>query len=201
MLRPGIRIPHAKTLLRIVSNYVDSFEKTLLRNVLLDAMLSVAIDCWMSQYQQSFLAICSYFIDASWQLQEVVLVFEPLYGQHSEENISKVPVGILQKPGVQDCLFALTTDNASNNGTASKFIQEHCKNHTKGRHIPCLAHVMQRSLGALLSNVRAALSNECEIETWHDNRVLSVYTQYGVGAVLEKVSCSSWYAVVLGNII
>ncbi len=201
MLRPGIRIPHAKTLSRIVSNYVDNFEKTLLRKMPLDAMLSVAIDCWTSPYQQSFLAICGYFIDASWQLQEVVLGFEPLYGQHSGENIGKVLVGVLRKHGVQDRLFALTTDNASNNGTASKLVREHCKNHTKGRHIPCLAHVLQLSLGALLSNVRAAPSNECEIETWHDDMALSVYTQYGVGAVLEKVSCSSCFAVVLDNII
>jgi hypothetical protein len=49
-----------------VSNYVDNFEKDLLQKMPLDAMLSVAIDCWTSPYQQSFLAICGYFIDASW---------------------------------------------------------------------------------------------------------------------------------------
>jgi hypothetical protein len=184
-----------------VSNYVDNFLKTLLQKMPLDAMLSVAIDCWTSPYQQSFVAICGYFIDASSQLHEVVLGFEPLYGQHSGENIGKVLVAVLRKHGVQDRLFALTTDNTSNNGTALKFVREHCKNHTKGRHIPCLAHVLQLSLGALLSNVRAAPSNECKIETWHDDMALSVYTQYGVGAVLEKVSCNSCFAVVLDNII
>jgi hypothetical protein len=153
----------------------------------LDVMLSVAIDCWTSPYQQSFLAICGYFIDASWQLQEVFLGFELLYGQHSGENIGKVLVGVLRKHGVQDGLFALTTDNSSNNGTASKFVREHCKNHTKGCHIPRLAHVLQLSLGALLSNLRAALSNECKIVTWHDDMALSVYTQYGGSAVLEKL--------------
>ncbi len=62
-----------------------------------DAMLSVAIDCWTSPYQQLFLAICGYFIDASWQLQEAVLGFKLLYGQHSGEHIGRVLVGILQK--------------------------------------------------------------------------------------------------------
>jgi hypothetical protein len=63
----------------------------------LDAMLSVAIDSWTSSYQQSFLAIWGYFIDASWQLQEVVLGFEPLHGQLSGENIGNVLVGVLRK--------------------------------------------------------------------------------------------------------
>jgi hypothetical protein len=117
------------------------------------------------------------------------------------ENIGKVPVWVLQKHGVQDRLFALTTDNALNNSTASKFVREHCKHHTKGRHIPCLAHVLQLSLGALLSNVRAAPSNDCEIEMWHNNMALSVYAQYGVSALLEKVSCCLRFAVVLGKII
>jgi hypothetical protein len=44
MLQPGISIPHDKTLLQIVSNYVDNFETTLLQNILLKIMLSVAID-------------------------------------------------------------------------------------------------------------------------------------------------------------
>ncbi len=164
-------------------------------------MLSVTIDCWTSPYKQSFLAICGYFMDVCWQLQDLVLRFEPLYGQHSGENIGKVLVGVLRKHGVQNCIFVLTTNNALNNGTASKFVREHCKNHIKGCHIPCLAHVLQLSLGALLSNVRAAPSNKCKIETWHNNMALSVYTQYGVSTVLEKVSCCSYFAVVLGNII
>ncbi len=164
-------------------------------------MLFVAIDCWISLYQKSFLAICGHFINARWQLQEVVLRFEPLYWQHLGENIGKDLVGLLQKHGVQDCLFALMTNNASNNGTASKFIRVHCENHTKGCHIPCLAHVVQLTLEALLSNVIAAPSNECEIETRHNDMALSVYTRYGISAVLEKVSCSFCFVVILGNVV
>jgi hypothetical protein len=138
MLKPGIRINHANTQSQIVSNYVDNFEKTHLQNWPFDVMLLVAIDCWMTPYQQSFLAICDYDINASWQLQEVVLGFELLYGQRSGENIGKVLVGVLRKHRVQDCLFAFTTDNAPNNGIALKFVPEHCKNHTKCCQIPCL---------------------------------------------------------------
>ncbi len=90
MLQPGTSIPHTKTLSRIVSNYVEKFEKTLLREMPPMAMLSAAIDCLTSQYQQSFLTICDYFINASWQLQEVVLGFKPLYGQPLGENIGKI---------------------------------------------------------------------------------------------------------------
>jgi hypothetical protein len=37
--------------------------------------------------------------------------------------------------------------------------------------------------------------------TWHDDMALSVYTQYGGSAVLEKLCWSSCFAIVLDNII
>ncbi len=132
MLRPGLTIPHAQTLSRLVNAYVDEFEISLLRKLPKDGMLSVALDCWTSPFQQSFLAICGYFIDASWRLHEVVLGFEPLYGTHSGENIGKELVRVLQKHGVADRLYTITTDNASNNAGVSRYAAEFCSNHTKG---------------------------------------------------------------------
>ncbi len=89
MLRPGLTIPHTHTLSRLVNAYVDEFEVSLQRKLPKDGMLSVALDCWTSPFQQSFLAIRSYFIDVSWCLHEVVLGFEPHYGTHLSENIGK----------------------------------------------------------------------------------------------------------------
>jgi hypothetical protein len=61
----------------------------------LDGMLSIAVDCWTSPYQQSFLAICGYFISASWQLQDVIIPFKLLYRKHFGDNIGEVRVEVL----------------------------------------------------------------------------------------------------------
>ncbi len=132
MLRPGLTIPHAQTLSRLVNAYVDEFAVSLLRKLLKDDMLSVACGCWTSPLQQSFLAICSYYIDTSWHLHKVVLGFEPLYGTHSGKNIGRELVRVLQKHGVADRLYTITTDNASNNAGVSRYAAEFCSNYTKG---------------------------------------------------------------------
>jgi hypothetical protein len=57
---------------------VDKFEVSLLLKLSKDSMLFVALHCWTRLFQQSFLAICGYYIDTSWRLHEVVLGFELL---------------------------------------------------------------------------------------------------------------------------
>ncbi len=154
MLGPGLTIPHAQTLSRLVNAYVDKFEVSLLWKLSKDGLLSVALDCWTSPFLQSFLAICGYFIDASWRLHEVGLGFEPLYGTHSGKSIGKELVRVLRKHRVTDRLYTITTDNAytittddaSNNATVSRYAAEFCSNHTIGQHLSCFAHVVQLAL-------------------------------------------------------
>ncbi len=57
----------------------------------------------------------------------------------------------------------------------------------KGRHHPCLAHVLQLALRDLLSTVKAKPTNDSDVETWSDDMALSLHTYFGVGAVLQKV--------------
>ncbi len=186
-LRPGLHIPHAKMISQTITDYVNNFEKTLLKDLPNHAMLLIAIDIWQSPYEQSFLAIAGYFIDKEWRLREVVLGFEPLYVPHSCDYIGQIIVRVLQKHGVEHRLYAITTDNASNNSQASAYVEIFCANHAKGRHIPCLAHVLQLSLGALLSNLNAQPTNETEVEHWDDGMAYGVDALSGVAQVVEKV--------------
>jgi hypothetical protein len=145
------------------------------------------MDIWQSPYEQSFLAIASYFIDEGWRLREVVLGFEPIEGTHTGQKIGEILMGVLQKHGVQDCLYAMTTDKASINSTAAAYVQLYLESQAAGTHIPCLAHVLQLSLGELMSNLNAAATNESEVEYWNDTMAESVNRFYGVAKVVEKV--------------
>jgi hypothetical protein len=61
------------------------------------------------------MAITGYFIDVDWRYREVLLGFEPLHGSHTGVNLSVVLLDILKQHKIEDRVFAVTTDNASNN--------------------------------------------------------------------------------------
>jgi hypothetical protein len=63
------------------------------------------------------MAITGYFIDLDWSYREVLLGFKPLEGAHSGANLSGVILEVLTNHDIQDRMFGLTTDNASNNKT------------------------------------------------------------------------------------
>ncbi len=81
----------------------------------------------------------------------------------------------------------MTTDNASNNSTAAAYVQLYLESQAARTYIPCLAHVLQLSLGELMSNLNAAATNESEVEYWNGSMAESVNRFYEVAKVLEKV--------------
>ncbi len=82
---------------------------------------------------------------------------------------------------------AITTDNASNNGTAVSYLCSFIHGTTQTHHIPCLAHVLQLSLGDKLATLQAHPQIGTEIEVWTDDLVRIVERQRGFLQVIEKV--------------
>jgi hypothetical protein len=112
------------------------------------------------------MAIVAYYITESWKYQEVLLGFEPLHGAHTGRNLAQVVERVLLHFGIADRLFAITTDNASNNST----LRESLEQALMGRHniswnaeatkINCLAHVLNLSAKALLLGVKVPSEEE-----------------------------------------
>ncbi len=82
---------------------------------------------------------------------------------------------------------AISTDNASNNSTAVDYLQSFVRGTRQTYHLPCLAHVLQLSLKAMLAVLKASPSNETEVEVWDDELVGTVRNETGVTQVIEKV--------------
>ncbi len=78
---------------------------------------SLALDCWSSPNKKAFIASVAYYVSETLQYKEVLLGFEPLHGAHTGRNLAQVVERVLLHFGIADRLFAITTDNASNNGT------------------------------------------------------------------------------------
>jgi ABC-type amino acid transport system permease subunit len=95
---------------------------------------------------------------------------------------------VLVRYGVQDKVQAITTDNASNNGTAVSYLHSFVRGTTITYHISCLAYVLQLSLEAMLATLKASPAIEKEVEVWNDDLVSAVRQQTGFAHVIEKVS-------------
>lgn len=160
-----------------------------------NAKLSIALDCWTSPFQQAFMAITGYFIDQDWQYREILLGFEPLHGTHSGVNLSSVLLKLLEQYNIVDRVLAITTDNASNNGTLVDSFQDsvdllELPNQSIVVRIPCLAHVIQLSLRELLGLVKADPKNDTTDKVWSNTQAQSLrgsQSKRGIVYTLAKV--------------
>lgn len=196
----ALELPSAKTLRRRLRNAVTAQQESQLQDLPEDAKVSLALDCWTSPFQQAFMAITVYFIDKDWNYREMLLGFEPLHGPHTGINLSDVLHQLLKERGLLDRIFSVTTDNATNNETLIRALQD--KLLSTGAigsresivRVPCMAHVIQLCLKQLLGHIRAAPKNK-EVRTfWSDTQAISLRDSANhrdVAHALAKVSPES----------
>jgi hypothetical protein len=185
-------VPSATTIRRRLQTTVKERQQDVLRKLPSDAKMSIALDCWTSPFRQAFMAITGYFIDADWVYREVLLGFKPLHGTHSGANLSVIVLDTLEEHGIQDRVFGLTTDNASNNKTLADALQQAFPDEAHIIRIPCLAHVIQLSLNELLGSIKAVPRNETTETRWTDEQSSSARAnaqsrQQKISATLNKV--------------
>jgi hypothetical protein len=171
-----------------------------------DAKMSIALDCWTSPDQKPFMAITGYFISDDFQHHEILLGFSHVPGTHSGENLAKIVLSVLAKHNLSRRILAITTDNASNNGTLfhsvtkvlkaqldnDQVIQNEALDHDlldlieSQHHLPCLAHVIQLAVKAFLQKLKieATNNNNQDIE-WEDGE--ETIRERGLLGTLEKV--------------
>jgi hypothetical protein len=140
----------------------------------------------------------SYFIDSNWNLREVLIDFSPIYDDHTGQKLCEYLLQSLQQAGISnDRVLCITTDNGSNNGTMVKYLNEAI---TMVRHelndivrAPCLAHVIQLAVKALLTRLRISARNEAVITVWKEGEDSITHTTVesdtdSVPKTLKKVS-------------
>jgi len=174
-----------------------------LRQVVPNSKISLAVDCWTSPQQLSFLGVTGYFINIEWQYQEILLGFEPLSGQHSGENLAHTLFKVLEQNKLISKVLAITTDNASNNATMMSTLREQIDDLRietelgdsridtilSGQdHIPCLAHIIQLSLKDLLGSIKAGPVNDEVSDNWDSEKHIHLKSSRGIPLALEKVT-------------
>ncbi|QKX61420.1 uncharacterized protein TRUGW13939_08568 [Talaromyces rugulosus] len=183
-------IPSADTIRRRLGSLVKDRQQRVLRTLPAGSKISIALDCWTSPFSQAFMAITGYFIDSDWVYREVLLGFKPLHGTHTGSYLSGVLMETLVENNIEDRVFGLTTDNASNNKALAASLQQALSDGVIITRIPCLAHVIQLSLNQLLVRIKAVPSNESAETKWTESQSRLVQEnakQCQISSTLNKV--------------
>jgi hypothetical protein len=70
-----------------------------------------------SKNQLSFFGFTIHYIDNEWDMQEGLIAFKFLEGEHDGASLAKVMIEVLEDLQIADRLLGVTADNASNNST------------------------------------------------------------------------------------
>ena len=104
---------------------------------------------------------------------------------YSGIKLAKILTQVLDKYGITNQISTLTTDNASNNKTLNKELNELVSLIESGQNIlgrpvftqpitriPCMAHILQLALKALLGGIQITPTNEELLKNWHQDDTL-----------------------------
>jgi hypothetical protein len=179
---PQLPLPSSTAIRKRLRTKVVSLESTLLDDIVPDSKVALSLDCWSSPTRLSFMAILVHFIDKDWQLHEKLIGFESLTDIHSGQGLATVVNDTIKRFHLEQRVMSITTDNASNNGTLVKELNtclEDALNEKlilvgeKIQHIPCLAHVIQLALQALLGKIRVSPKNDVFLRDWQEQQELN----------------------------
>ena len=104
------------------------------------------------------IAITGHYIDSTFQLHSDLLAFENLEANHTGPYLASIVFDVLDQYNLAEKLFCITTDNASNNFTMSKELENLLHNidvdwDSSINHIPCLAHIINLVVQAFLNTL------------------------------------------------
>ncbi len=139
--------------------------------------ISFTLDMWTSPSRKPIFAIIGHWFTPDFEEKEEVLEFIRVEGEHSGERLAEITMQLLQNLKLKDKLFAITGDNASNNGTLCYHLFQQLKEeyddqpslvrpqmrfHGKLSFIRCLAHVINLVCKDVLNDLKAGTATEAK---------------------------------------
>ncbi|KAL0928761.1 hypothetical protein M5K25_000682 [Dendrobium thyrsiflorum] len=125
-------------------------EKKKLHNALKSInRISFTTDIWKSKNQRiSYMVVTGHYVDSNWKLQKRVLSFLHLSPPHTATEIVDTFYKSLHEWNLENKVFTLSVDNASNNDRAIKLLKDNFRVRKKlffgGKifHVRCCAHIL-----------------------------------------------------------
>lgn len=137
-------------------------EKKKLKEQLKDVnKISLTTDLWRSTNQKiGYMVLTGHFVDANWRLQKRVLNFVHIPPPHRGVEIADTIYKCLKEWGIENKVYTLSVDNASNNDSAIRILKDTFSRSTKllcgGKlfHVRCCAHILNLMVQDGLSEIK-----------------------------------------------
>jgi hypothetical protein len=175
-LDPNIRLPSSSTVTRRIINQRLKVETDIIARLpLAPQKIAIVLDCWSAPRRAGYIAIKAYWVSHDWQMQEALIGFEPVNGQHTGKALAAIVMLRLKHFNIYDRIIAITSDNASNNKTLAKALNAAIPLLAKDLEIindialvPCLSHVIQLGANKLLIDINIKPKNDDFKKNWDE---------------------------------
>lgn len=120
------------------------------------AKINLTTDIWTSPNGKAILAITAHWVDNNFVLRELILDAIELKGKHTGVNIANHVVATLKRFDLENKIFCMTTDNASNNKTMAEELGKHLNGFIPRQHLlGCVGDVINLAAQAGLKSLGA----------------------------------------------
>ena len=122
----------------------------------LKSKICLTSDIWTSCQQLGYLCITAHFIDDNWVMQKRIITFTRIEDNHSAQVIFEVIYNQLQIYRIQDKIFTITLDNATNNSGAVSHLKCYLTLPCEGSffHMRCMCHIINLIVQSGLHDIR-----------------------------------------------
>ncbi|KAI1782084.1 hypothetical protein LXA43DRAFT_977757 [Ganoderma leucocontextum] len=151
-------IPSAATIKKRIMDLSDEYVEELAATIKVRHIfnISLSLDAWTSSNGFAFLATVMHYVSDNWRLEEILIGFEELIGEHSGKNMAEVLWHTMDVYGLIGRVIAINCDNASSNDTLLAEIESLCHEHgirfsAKQARMRCVPHTIHLSALELLS--------------------------------------------------
>ncbi|KAL6613903.1 hypothetical protein ACP70R_036173 [Stipagrostis hirtigluma subsp. patula] len=113
-----------------------------------NSRISLTMDLWTSNQTLGYICITCHYLDHDWKMHKRILKFSFMKSPHTGIAMFNAVLKSMQEWNIEDKLFAITLDNASNNNAMMKLLKDNLKEKNmllgNGRllHQRCAAHVL-----------------------------------------------------------
>ncbi|XP_078443709.1 putative transcriptional regulator tpeD [Wolffia australiana] len=141
--------------------------------------VSLTVDAWTIENSTVLLGITVHWVDDKWVYRERVLALREIVGKHDGESMASIILQALEEFCLQPKVYVVTTDNDTANKKMLALMARKIKNvnptFSTRRHVPCVAHIMNIVIQAVIESFGIPSTQAVELEEGDETRTVNHY--------------------------
>jgi hypothetical protein len=127
----------------VISKYLAAKEKIKIFFQSVSSKNSLTCDLWTSPNRLAILCVTSHWTDKDLEVREIILDAVKTEGPHTGEYIASHILVVLKDFNLENKLFCITADNASNNKSMARALSIQVRQFNFGEHLlGCIGHII-----------------------------------------------------------